>query len=54
MSLRPRPSDPAGVEDDDWVLTDVEAAPSASEPCTLVLDRPAGRYVFIHREVEGE
>ncbi|MFJ5635254.1 DUF6225 family protein [Streptomyces goshikiensis] len=54
LSLGPRPSDPAGAEDDDWVLTDVEAESSTYEPCTLVLDRPTGRYVFIHREVEGE
>ncbi|WP_327309717.1 DUF6225 family protein (plasmid) [Streptomyces sp. NBC_01298] len=53
-SLGPRPNDPAGAEDSDWVVTDLEEAPSASEPLVLVLDRPTGRYVFIHREEEGE
>ncbi|MFD4243649.1 hypothetical protein ACFWP3_18935 [Streptomyces sp. NPDC058525] len=54
LSLGPRPSDPAGAEDDDRVLTKAEAAPSTSKPCKPVPDPPAGRYVFIHREVEGE
>ncbi|MFE4304827.1 DUF6225 family protein [Streptomyces sp. NPDC056891] len=54
QSLGPRPNDPAGAEDFDWVLTDVEEAPSTSEPCMFVLDRPTGRYVFIHRQEEGE
>ncbi|MFE8940986.1 DUF6225 family protein [Streptomyces sp. NPDC007872] len=53
-SLGPRPGDPVAAKDDDWILTDVEVTPSASEPCALVLDRPTGRYVFIHREVEGK
>ncbi|MEU6460317.1 DUF6225 family protein [Streptomyces sp. NPDC046976] len=55
MSLAPRPTDPAGGEDDDWVMIDLEESPSAlSEPMVLVFDRPTGRYICIHRQEEGE
>ncbi|MFJ8752282.1 DUF6225 family protein [Streptomyces sp. NPDC102441] len=54
-SLAPRPTDPAGGEDYDWVMTDIEEPPSAApEPITLVLDRPTGRYIHIHRMEEDE
>ncbi|MEW1760369.1 DUF6225 family protein [Streptomyces cyaneofuscatus] len=55
LSLAPRPTDPAGGEDYDWVMTDVEETPSTGpEPITLVLDRPTGRYIHIHRVEEDE
>ncbi|MFJ3699472.1 DUF6225 family protein [Streptomyces sp. NPDC090052] len=55
LSLAPRPTDPDGGEDYDWVLTEVEEPPSAThEPVILVLDRPTGRYTYIHREDEQE
>ncbi|WP_158819133.1 MULTISPECIES: hypothetical protein [Streptomyces] len=36
-------------------MTDIEEAPSIGpELITLVLDRPTGRYIHIHRAEEGE
>jgi hypothetical protein len=50
-SLGPRPTNPGDIDDHDWVLTEVEEGVGL-DPAVLILDRPTGRYVHIHREEE--